>query len=640
MRREISLLRGLIQPLTLGLALGAMCAPSTARAGVYGWWPLDDGQGDVARDLSSRKVNATIFGATDGGLNADGSVWVNDPHRGTVLGLAGNSAWVSAGTLPVLSLDSKFSWSFWARQAPGQSLTSGDILLGNRYGADGADTDPREFIKFTPDRFEFHVNATGNNDLQYGSTDIPSTDIWMHHAVVKQAATLTYLRNGEVINTGRVTRDMLSADPLPFAMGGQNGQETWRGYLSDVQLYESALTSDEVRATMNGNVPANRTPYARWKLNDGKSSQAVAKDSGPRSMNAEVIEWETGGLAADGSAWVNDPQRGTVLGLAGETAWVSAGELPMMSKTNDFTWSFWARQDPGQATPANDIILGNRFNADGVDTSPREFIKFTPDRFEYHMNANSAVDMQYSKASTDIPSNDKWMQHIVVKDGPLLSYYRDGVLANQRLIAEGMSSTEPLPFGLGGQNGQETWKGYLSDVRLFDHALTSTEIGDLSGTDLKGDYNRNGSLDAADLDLQAGAIVSGANPASFDLNSDSQVNLADRLVWVNTLKKTWIGDSDLNGVFNTSDFVTVFQAGKFEIASNATWGEGDWDGNQRFNSSDFVVAFQEGGYEAGPRAATQAVPEPSSALLLSLGLLLLARRTTVSHARTAVRSVA
>jgi hypothetical protein len=118
------------------------------------------------------------------------------------------------------------------------------------------------------------------------------------------------------------------------------------------------------------------------------------------------------------------------------------------------------------------------------------------------------------------------------------------------------------------------------------------------------------------------------------------VNLADRLVWVNTLKKTWIGDSDLNGVFNTSDFVTVFQAGKFEIASNATWGEGDWDGNQRFNSSDFVVAFQEGGYEAGPRAATQAVPEPSSALLLSLGLLLLARRTTVSHARTAVRSVA
>ena len=302
---------------------------------------------------------------------------MNDPQRGTVLGLAGNSAWVSAGTLPVLSLDSKFSWSFWARQAPGQSLTSGDILLGNRYGADGADTDPREFIKFTPDRFEFHVNATGDNDLQYGSTDIPSSDVWMHHAVVKQAATLTYLRNGEVINTGRVTRDMLSADPLPFAMGGQNGQETW--------------------------------------------------------------------------------------------------------------------------------------------------------------------------------------------------------------------------------------KGYLSDVRLFDHALTSGEIGDLSGTGLKGDYNRNGSLDAADLDLQAAAIVSGANPATFDLNSDSQVNLADRLVWVNTLKKTWIGDADLNGVFNTSDFVTV---------------------------------FQEGGYEAGPRAATQAVPEPSTGLLLGLGLLLFARRTTVHPARTAVRSVA
>lgn len=136
-----------------------------------------------------------------------------------------------------------------------------------------------------------------------------------------------------------------------------------------------------------------------------------------------------------------------------------------------------------------------------------------------------------------------------------------------------------------------------------------------------GDFNEDGILDAVDLDLQAAAF--GGNNADFDLNSDNKVNFADRLVWVNDLKNTWIGDSNLDGKFDSTDFVLVLTAGRYDTFFPAGWTEGDWDGNRLFNSGDFVAALQAGGYDQGPRAAVAAVPEPSSLMLIAFGLMAL-----------------
>jgi len=143
-----------------------------------------------------------------------------------------------------------------------------------------------------------------------------------------------------------------------------------------------------------------------------------------------------------------------------------------------------------------------------------------------------------------------------------------------------------------------------------------------------GDFDNDGQLSAADIDNLTLAVLSGTNEARFDLNADTKVNNADREVWVNTLKKTYFGDANLDGQFKTDDFVQIFQAGQYEdgVADNSTWATGDWNGDREFTSSDFVTAFAAGGYEAGPRAAVASVPEPSSLVLLSVGMLMLARR--------------
>jgi hypothetical protein len=146
--------------------------------------------------------------------------------------------------------------------------------------------------------------------------------------------------------------------------------------------------------------------------------------------------------------------------------------------------------------------------------------------------------------------------------------------------------------------------------------------------DLVGDYNKNGELDAGDLDMQAEAIAGEQDPPEFDLNGDTKVNFDDRRLWVGDLKGTWIGDANLDLEFNSSDMVQAFVGGKYEIEVTAGWEAGDWDGNTFFDSSDMVAAFVDGGYEQGPKVAVSAVPEPSSAvlMLLAIGLLTSHRR--------------
>ena len=142
---------------------------------------------------------------------------------------------------------------------------------------------------------------------------------------------------------------------------------------------------------------------------------------------------------------------------------------------------------------------------------------------------------------------------------------------------------------------------------------------------IAGDFNGDGLLDAADIDALTAAVVAGTNESLYDVNEDQVVDQADRAVWVANLRKTYVGDANLDGSFDSTDFVSVFVAGLYETGQAAGWGAGDWDGDGLFDSSDFVAAFVDGGYEVGPKQVL-AVPEPSSVVLLLLGIAAFASR--------------
>lgn len=182
-------------------------------------------------------------------------------------------------------------------------------------------------------------------------------------------------------------------------------------------------------------------------------------------------------------------------------------------------------------------------------------------------------------------------------------------------VLDGVFSSVNLPTLAGGLSWDQS--------ELLTTGVLSV-VGE--GGPLMGDFNEDGTLDAADIDALTAVVIAGSNDAAFDVNGDTVVDQLDRTVWVQDLSGTWFGDSNLDGEFNSSDLVQVFAAGEYEdaTAGNSTWATGDWNGDGDFTSSDLVTAFGDGGFEQGPRTAIASVPEPSSALLAMCATTLLA----------------
>src|SRR5690606_36507288 len=121
---------------------------------------------------------------------------------------------------------------------------------------------------------------------------------------------------------------------------------------------------------------------------------------------------------------------------------------------------------------------------------------------------------------------------------------------------------------------------------------------------LAGDLTGDGRLDAADVDLLCQQVQSDPPEWSMDLNGDQVIDLLDHQVLVEQLLQTAAGDANLDRVFNSTDLVEVFQAGKYEheVPRSAGWATGDWNCDLKFDSGDLVAAFQAGRYAAAARA--------------------------------------
>ena len=139
-------------------------------------------------------------------------------------------------------------------------------------------------------------------------------------------------------------------------------------------------------------------------------------------------------------------------------------------------------------------------------------------------------------------------------------------------------------------------------------AVVWLEVAGPAGT--VGDLNGDHLVDAADLQLLSAALQAGLQNDLYDLTRDGLVDHQDLLYLVEDLLETSIGDANLDGQFNSSDMVAVFQAGRYESGQpgSADWSTGDWNCDGVFNTSDLVFAFAQGDYETAA-AASILVPE-------------------------------
>lgn len=352
-------------------------------------------------------------------------------------------------------------------------------------------------------------------------------------------------------------------------------------------LYNTAMASDEAGCQII------RTGTA------GSYTYSVATDFANRPVN--YVSW---GDAARFSNWLSNGQPTGVQNAA---------------TTEDGAYTL-----SGATSGSALLSVTRNSSANWFLTSENEWYKaafYNPATASYYEYATSSNTLPSNVLLSTDPGNNANYRAADDSDTLGSPYYR---------TEAGAFSNSDSPYGTFDQNGnvwewnESTFLDLFRELRggsigSYDVTLSASfryiELPDYEGNTvgfrvattgavpLAGDFNEDGAVNAADIDLLFGATQGAIPPAlaKFDVTGDGLVNsspnttASDADYWVRLLKSTEYGDTNLDGAVDFNDLLALAQ---HYGESSGSWAVGDMDGVDGVAFGDLLLLAQNYGFGA------------------------------------------
>ena len=219
-------------------------APNTCEAfrytGLYAWWKLDEGQGDVARDYSGNGHQGTLNGPSGG------PQWVSS-DRGLALRFSGAGDFVESDTFfPDLAMP--FSITLWVHPA-GTQVEHADIF--------GNHGEPFVGVSLQQDGKNLNSYGFGFGDgrqWQGAGCVTLKANQWQHVAVVCDGDKTFLYVDGSLKSEGPGKGPVAPNPAQNFKLGqGYHSGRYFQGLLRDVQIHRQALPAAEIQKLATAN---------------------------------------------------------------------------------------------------------------------------------------------------------------------------------------------------------------------------------------------------------------------------------------------------------------------------------------------------------------------------------------------------
>ncbi len=437
----------------------------TSATGLIGHWKLNDTSGTAAVDSSDNHNDGTYTGGVT--LNAEGPY----PGEGSVAAsFDGSSGYVAVPNESDYDLTSAISIAVWLKVDSFDATWQAIICKG----------DSAWRLSRNANTNTLHFALTGVNPLSLNGTVDVNDGEWHHVVCTYDGSTKRLYVDGQLDVSANVSGS-ISTNNYDVLIGanGQAGGREWCGSLFDVRVYDYALTDKQV-AELYGLV-------GHWKL-DETSGTTAADSSG----------------AGNDGVYTNNPTLGVshtpfddgvelAVGFDGTNDYV---EVPYDATLDSlsYTVSAWVYNEDTASTFYNGII-GTRH----VGTTYGFDLKVEANRVHGDIPAegeswlDTAVDIRSSDTGADGQggrlSLSKWymVTYVVNSVDGTAELYLDADLkrtislsGTPRFIRPGQVLRLGVAATVGtGQN--EYLLGRLDDVRLYNRALSATEMQDLYG---------------------------------------------------------------------------------------------------------------------------------------------------------------
>lgn len=443
--------------------------------GLVGYWKFNDGSGTSATDSSGNANTGTLtngptwtFGKVNGGVDFDGIddfMTLADPVSGIL----------------DFGASQDFTLSGWFNR---DTFTTDDTILAKRNGIVDTDDGYIVYIDDATDKLTFEVSEnSGTDEYQVESVSTFTTAGWHHFSVVwdddSTANTEIYIdgKKDNGTDTGTITNLDSLTNALAYRIGAESDNNNpFDGSLDEIRVYNRALTVDEVLRLYRDRASSDpeRGLVGHWTFDGSDVSSTTAYDRSGKGNNGVLTNNPTKKIGRVGQG----------LSFDGIDDRISYGNVSVLKPSFPFTVSAWVKGTSGvvfsngkgeyyctPATPYSDNYSGIVFYMNGGVSGGSGGGQSTAYRFE--------------RAASVSAADGQW-HHIVavLQAGNNINLYKDGAL-NNGAYDDGTATTigyDTRPVLIGASYGcgyLYPVNGVIDDVRVYNRALSATEVKDL-----------------------------------------------------------------------------------------------------------------------------------------------------------------
>ena len=444
--------------------------------GLVAYYPMERGEGQVLFD-GAHGNHGQIKPGDSGGNTSTSDMWNDSDKVGSnCLSFDGTDDFVNAGD--VFSTLNDGSITGWFKIS---SMSGNEAVYAWR-DPDGTDA----FEVFVDDGTVRFADERGNDFVSADSTSTYDDGSWHFFAGVSiKGKNATLFVDGVEVASSSISDDSIESDSVDQYIGARNDTANsttdwyFSGDLDNVAIYDRALSQPEIEALYNLTSPQGR------KVTE--SDVPSQSDSGVSRypFDGDVNDsWGSNDGTDNTSAGFVDGVFGQAKDFNGTDDRVELPDLGLNS-SQSFTFSAWTNMDSGDSS-----IHGIVSRYDGSDDIIQFQIDARNDPNVVHWRAGHAGSNEISITSNVNDPYESWIHIVGVYDstGPTLRLYENGSLTAESTGTVDDFDTADGPWIGAQSDGSKYFNGAIDDVRIYDKALSPTEVEQLYS---KGAYRIN-----------------------------------------------------------------------------------------------------------------------------------------------------
>lgn len=410
---------------------------SSLEKGLVGHWPLNE-----------ETYNSTTGRATDVSAYSRHGINGGSDLTADRLGKANSAMQFDGGSNDIIDIADtpklpKFSLSAW---------------VYNESGGDSRHSLIRDYWEIVGTQICYFSYDFINQYWRCSANDALPVNTWTQVVTTWDGSVIRHYTNGNLIWTDPLTS---SGTSQAFTAIGGYASRKLKARVSDVKIYDRALTSDEIKRAYDHNNPELSSsslskglvldmPLMSAYVKGGAAGAEVVTDVTPYSNDGENYG---ANISADSAQFdgVNDY-------IISENNIGSAG-------SSSRTVSVWFYPEAQRAQN----LLGYGSQATGK-------------LFDIYLGANRQVGGHFYSSGYDTLGADsplytlnQWQHFVISYDGANTFIYFNGVFYKQKSLSLDTGISK-LVIGKGGWVSLANFQGKISNVKIFNRALTATEV--------------------------------------------------------------------------------------------------------------------------------------------------------------------